>query len=104
MAPGRDRRRTGDVGAGQSVVVDFFSRGNEFIWSGGSEGFWIEIVKALCESRKALPGSGRGHIKHNVVGPPAVNERLHLVLQVFGLLSRKPRDWIISMKPCADVP
>ena len=32
----------GDVGAGQSVVVDFFSRGNEFIWSGGSEGFWIE--------------------------------------------------------------
>ena len=39
-----------------------------------------------------------GDIEHDIVGPPMLDECLQLVLDVFGLLSRQPRDWIIAVK------
>ena len=38
------------------------------------------------------------NIKHDIVRSPMLDECLQLVLDVFGLLSREPRDWIITVK------
>src|SRR5215471_1570367 len=37
------------------------------------------------------------HVEHDVAGAPTFVERLQLILEVFGLLSGQPRDWIIPV-------
>src|SRR6516162_4334185 len=85
-----------DIGVWKALLIDFLSRRYELLRS-APQGSRIEVLEMRGEGGQH---GGTQHVRHTVhelVLPPAVDERVQLVLEILGLLPGEARDRVGAM-------